>query len=76
MTIKEINNRWCSIQEMRADIIDRQVEGELQIILDELNGQYYSEIRRFRQDLLEAGFIPKLAKEISELTDDWDYDDD
>jgi hypothetical protein len=70
MTIKEINDRWRSIQEMRTDIIDRQVEGELQIILDELNGQYCSEIRRFRQDLLEAGFIPKLAKEISELTDD------
>ena len=74
MTIKEVNDRWMAIQEMRDEIQDRYSEGESITVLDELNGRYNSEINRFRQDLIGAGFHPLLAKAISETIEpDW-YD--
>lgn len=72
MAIKEINERWNSIQEKRAEINDKYSEGEDMVLLEELNRLYVGEIHRFRQELIEAGLTPILAKAISDATFDWD----
>lgn len=65
MTAKEINDRWISIQERREEIVERKMEGELTIVLDELAFMYNHEKERFRKELIDAGLSPILAKVIS-----------
>lgn len=71
MTIKEINERWVSIQERRDEILDRHAEGESIVILDELNGRYNAEMCQFRNDLMEGGLNPTLAEIISRVNPGW-----
>ena len=72
MTIEEINKLWLDIQERRDEIEERYAEGEIMIVLDELNGIYNSRILELNRKLLEAGFHPVLAKAIC-MTKEGDY---
>lgn len=65
MTIKEINDRWLSIQELRDEIDERISEGDCVIVLDEFRFQCDSEVRRLYEDLVKAGLNSFLAKTIS-----------
>ena len=65
MTAKEINDRWISIQERREEIIERKMEGEPIIVLDELAFMYNREKERFCKELIDGGLSPILAKVIS-----------
>lgn len=65
MTIKEINGRWLSIQELRDEIDERISEGDCVIVLDEFRFQCDSEVRRLYEDLVKAGLNSFLAKTIS-----------
>lgn len=72
MTIKELNDRWLSIQELRDEIDERISEGDCIIVLDEFRFQCNSEIRRLHEDLVKAGLNPFLAKTISTSVSKYD----
>lgn len=65
MTIKELNDRWLSIQELRDEIDERISEGDCIVVLDEFKFQCNSEVRRLYEDLVKAGLNLFLAKTIS-----------
>lgn len=72
MTIKELNDRWLSIQEWRDEIDERISEGDCVIVLDEIIFRCNSEVRRLREDLIKAGLNPFLAKTISTSVPEYD----
>lgn len=73
MNIKDINDRWISIQRMRDEIQDKYIEGESKIILEELDKIRYNKVNELYQELIEAGFHPTIAFAISHSTPQWEY---